>query len=62
MPKHKYELQGWEEDGTYKPIDSIAANSNTEAVNYFKTKYTDDESITDQYIIYNTGNTREVVE
>ena len=38
MTKHKFELQGWEEDGTYKPIDSIAAYSKAEAVNYFQEK------------------------
>ena len=62
MTKHKFELQGWEENGTYKPIDSIGAYSKAEAVNYFQEKYSDDESITSTYIIHNTGNTREVVE
>ena len=62
MPKHKYELEGWEENGDYKAIDSTTADSKTEAMTFFREKYADDEAITFQYIVHNTANTREVSE
>jgi|TARA_Y100000034_G_C6520811_1_gene224105 hypothetical protein len=61
MPKHRYELQGHDGNGNYEAKDSVAAYSKTEAVNYFRERFADDEEVTLQYIVDYTANTREVV-